>query len=93
MTSNFIFTSESVTSGHPDKICDQVSDAVVDHFLKQDPDARVIAESAVSGGVMFISVHYASAAHTLDISEIARRTITEIGYPKEVFDAADCALD
>ena len=92
MTSNFIFTSESVTSGHPDKICDQVSDAVVDHFLKQDADARVIAECAVSSGVMFISCHYASGAHALDISEIARRTITEIGYPKEVFDAADCAI-
>lgn len=92
MTSNFIFTSESVTSGHPDKICDQVSDAVVDHFLKQDADARVIAECAVSSGVMFLSCHYASAAPALDISEIARRTITEIGYPKEVFDAADCAI-
>jgi len=92
MTSNFIFTSESVTSGHPDKICDQVSDAVVDHFLKQDADARVIAECAVSSGVMFISCHYASAAPALDISEIARRTITEIGYPKEIFDAADCAI-
>lgn len=92
MTSNFIFTSESVTSGHPDKICDQVSDAIVDHFLKHDPDARVIAECAVSSGVMFISSHYASSAATLDISDIARRTIREIGYPEEVFDADDCAI-
>ena len=92
MTSNFIFTSESVTSGHPDKICDQVSDAIVDHFLKQDPDARIIAECAVSSGVMFISSHYASSAAALDITEIARRTIKEIGYPKEVFDADDCAI-
>ncbi|MGB5641536.1 MAG: methionine adenosyltransferase [Gammaproteobacteria bacterium] len=92
MTSNFIFTSESVTSGHPDKICDQVSDAVIDHFLKQDPDARVIAECAVSSGVMFISSHYASSAAALDISDIARRTISEIGYPKDVFDADDCAI-
>jgi len=92
MTNNYIFTSESVTSGHPDKICDQVSDAIVDHFLKQDPDARVIAECAVSSGVMFISSHYASAAPSIDISEIARRTISEIGYPPEVFDANDCTI-
>jgi len=92
MTSNYIFTSESVTSGHPDKICDQVSDAIIDHFLKQDPDSRVIAECAVSSGVLFISSHYATAAKTLDITEIARRTIKEIGYPKEVFDADDCAI-
>jgi len=92
MTSKFIFTSESVTHGHPDKICDQVSDAVVDHFLKQDPDARIIAECAVSGGVMFISTHYASAATSLDITDIARRTIREIGYPRDVFDADDCTI-
>jgi S-adenosylmethionine synthetase len=92
MTNNYIFTSESVTSGHPDKICDQVSDAIVDHFLKQDPDARVIAECAVSSGVMFISSHYASAATSIDISEIARRTVSEIGYPREIFDANDCTI-
>lgn len=92
MTSNFIFTSESVTRGHPDKICDQVSDAIVDHFLKQDPDARIIAECAVSSGVIFISTHYATAATALDITDIARRTIREIGYPKEIFDANDCTI-
>ncbi len=92
MTDKFIFTSESVTRGHPDKICDQVSDAIVDHFLKQDPDARIIAECAVSSGVMFISTHYASSAASLDITDIARRTIREIGYPREVFDADDCTI-
>ena len=92
MTSNFIFTSESVTRGHPDKICDQVSDAIVDHFLKQDPDARIVAECAVSSGVMFISTHYASSATSIDVSEIARRTVSEIGYPKEIFDANDCTI-
>ena len=92
MTSKFIFTSESVTRGHPDKICDQVSDAIVDHFLKQDPDARIIAECAVSSGVMFISTHYASSAASLDVTDIARRTIREIGYPREVFDADDCTI-
>jgi S-adenosylmethionine synthetase len=92
MNNNYIFTSESVTCGHPDKICDQVSDAIVDHFLKQDPDARIIAECAVASGVMFISTHYASSAPSLDITEIARRTIREIGYPKEVFNADDCTI-
>jgi len=92
MTNDFIFTSESVTCGHPDKICDQVSDAIVDYFLKQDPNARIIAECAISGGVMFLSSHYASSAFTHDISAIARKTIRDIGYPKEVFDADDCAI-
>ena len=68
MSNDFIFTSESVTSGHPDKLCDQVSDAIVDHFLKHDPDARIIAECAVSSGIMFISSHYASSA-SLDITD------------------------
>lgn len=92
MSNNYIFTSESVTRGHPDKICDQVSDAIVDHFLKQDPDARIIAECAVSSGVMFISTHYATSASVLDITEIARRTVKNIGYPKEIFDANDCTI-
>ena len=92
MTNSYIFTSESVTRGHPDKICDQVSDAIVDHFLEQDPDARIIAECAMSSGVMFISTHYASAAASLDITDISRRTIREIGYPRDVFDADDCTI-
>ena len=71
MSNNFIFTSESVTTGHPDKLCDQVSDAIVDRFLNQDPDSRIVAECAVSSGVMFISAHYASKAR-LDIPDIAR---------------------
>ncbi|MEA3413278.1 MAG: methionine adenosyltransferase [Pseudomonadota bacterium] len=91
MSEDFIFTSESVTIGHPDKLCDQVSDSVVDHFLRQDPDARIIAECAVASGVMFISTHYASQAK-VDISEIARRVIRNVGYPKEVFDAEACTI-
>ncbi len=92
LENGYIFTSESVTRGHPDKICDQISDAIVDNFLKQDPDARVVAECAVSSGIIFISSHYASAAKILDISDIARRTIREIGYPIDVFDANDCTI-
>jgi S-adenosylmethionine synthetase len=91
MTNRYIFTSESVTRGHPDKICDQVSDAIVDHFLKQDQHARIVAECALASGIMFVSTHYASSAK-VDTSDIARRTLSEIGYPKEVFDAEDCTI-
>lgn len=89
---DYIFTSESVTRGHPDKICDQISDSIVDHFLQQDEDARIIAECAVSSGVIFLSTHYASAATGLDISDIARRTIRDIGYPQDIFNADDCTI-
>lgn len=91
MSNDFIFTSESVTTGHPDKLCDQVSDAIVDHFLMHDPDSRIIAECAVASGVMFISAHYASQAK-IDISNIARKVIRSIGYPKDVFDADACTI-
>ena len=91
MSDDFIFTSESVTSGHPDKLCDQVSDAIIDHFLRQDPDSRIIAECAVASGVMFISTHYASHAR-FDIPDIARQVIRDVGYPKDVFDADDCTI-
>ena len=91
MSENFIFTSESVTRGHPDKLCDQVSDAIVDHFLRQDPDSRIIAECAVSSGVMFISTHYASHAK-LDVPDIARHVIRDVGYPQAVFDADACTI-
>jgi len=80
-----------VTSGHPDKLCDQVSDAIVDHFLNQDPDARIIAECAVASGVMFISTHYASIAK-FDIPEVARKVIRNVGYPQDVFDADACTI-
>ena len=91
MSDDFIFTSGSVTNGHPDKLCDQVSDAIVDHFLKQDPDARIIAECTVSSGVMFLSTHYASIAK-FDIPEVARQVIHSVRYPHEVFDADACTI-
>ena len=91
MSNNFIFTSESDTQGHPDKLCDQVSDAVVDHFLIEDPDAGVDTECAVASGVMFISAHYASRAR-VDITDIARRVISDVGYSKDVFDADACTI-
>ncbi len=91
MSDDFIFTSESVTTGHPDKLCDQVSDAIVDHFLREDPNSSIVAECAVASGVMFISSHYAAKAR-LDIPEIARHTIRQVGYSKDVFDADACTI-
>ncbi|NBC47636.1 MAG: methionine adenosyltransferase [Gammaproteobacteria bacterium] len=91
MSDDFIFTSESVTAGHPDKLCDQVSDAIVDHVLTQDPNAGINAECAVSSGVLFISAHYATEAG-IAITDIARDLIREIGYPRDVFDADACAI-
>ncbi|MEJ2310184.1 MAG: methionine adenosyltransferase [Gammaproteobacteria bacterium] len=86
-----IFTSESITAGHPDKLCDQVSDAIVDHFLARDPLSTVDAECAVASGILFLSVHYASSAN-LNLAAIARNVIGEAGYPKSVFDAHNCSV-
>lgn len=91
MSDDFIFTSESITRGHPDKLCDQVSDAIVDHFLRQDRHASIVAECGVSSGILFIAARYASVAK-LDIPDVARLVIREIGYPREVFDADSCSI-
>jgi S-adenosylmethionine synthetase len=86
-----IFTSESVTEGHPDKLCDQISDTIVDHFLKQDPYARVRAECAVSSAIIFIAVRYASDAK-VDFSYLARKVIQRIGYDQPDFNAKICSI-
>ena len=91
MSDDFIFTSESNTAGHPDKLCDRISDAIVDSFLRRDPNSAITAECAVSSGVMFIAARYASMAK-LDIPEVARRVIREVGYPQDVFDADACTI-
>jgi len=91
MRDDFIFTSESVTAGHPDKLCDQISDAIVDNFLIQDPYSSVEAECIIASGIMFITVHYASRA-SLDIPAIARHIITEVGYTKDVFDSENSTI-
>jgi S-adenosylmethionine synthetase len=91
VSDDFIFSSESVTKGHPDKLCDQVSDAIVDHFLRQDPHSSIVAECAVSSGIMFISAHYASRSG-LAIPDVARQTIRDVGYTNDVFDADACAI-
>ena len=76
-----LFTSESVTEGHPDKICDQISDAILDEALRQDPYSRVAAETFVTTGQCFI-IGEITTAGFLDFQEIARKVIGEIGYTK-----------
>lgn len=89
-----LFTSESVTEGHPDKICDQISDAVLDAFLEADPYARVACEVSVATGLVLVIGEISSRADYVDISAIARRTIKEIGYTRAKFgfDSSTCAV-
>ena len=87
-----IFTSESVTSGHPDKICDQVSDAVLDEFLKLDKNARVACEVAVTTNFMLIMGEISSTAQ-VDVKNIARSVIRDIGYTDENIGFSDSSVD
>lgn len=89
-----LFTSESVTEGHPDKICDQISDAVLDAFLKNDPNARVACEVSVATGLVLVIGEISSRSEYVDIPAIVRSTIKEIGYTRAKFgfDASTCAV-
>jgi len=91
MKRDFIFTSESVTEGHPDKLCDQISDAILDRFLQQDPYSRVISECAVSTAIVFIAARFDSEAR-LDFPNIARQVIQQIGYDQQTFNAKTCSV-
>lgn len=86
-----MFTSESVTEGHPDKLCDQISDAIVDRFLQQDPYARVITECAVSTGIVFIAARF-EPSFNVDFTNVARQVIDEIGYEQKDFNAKTCSI-
>lgn len=88
---DFMFTSESVTDGHPDKLCDHISDAIVDHFLFHDPYARVRAECAVSSAIVFIAARFASQAN-VDFTRLARKVINELGYDQPDFNAKICSI-
>lgn len=79
MTENYIFTSESVTEGHPDKICDQVSDAILDACLKEDPNSRVACETATKTGMIMLFGEISTKAN-LDYQKIVRDTVKKIGY-------------
>ena len=79
---HYVFTSESVTEGHPDKLCDQVSDAVLDAFLRQDPNARVACEVATTTGLVLVLGEVSTHAEYVDVATIVRETVKEIGYTK-----------
>ena len=93
MAEKFIFTSESVSEGHPDKVSDQISDAILDAILAQDPTARVACETLVTTGMVVIAGEITTNA-VINYSEIARQTIKEIGYTDSEmgFDADTCAV-
>ena len=88
-----LFTSESVTEGHPDKICDQVSDAILDAILAQDPNGRVACETTVTTGVVNVMGEISTKCY-VDIPKIVRKTIREIGYTRAKFgfDSESCAV-
>jgi S-adenosylmethionine synthetase len=90
---DFLFTSESVTEGHPDKVCDQISDAVLDDLLRMDPMARVACETAVTTGLVLVMGEITTSAY-VDIPKIVRSTVSEIGYDggETGFDGKTCAV-
>lgn len=91
--SNFLFTSESVTKGHPDKICDQISDAILDEMIKQDPMSRVACETTCTTGQVLVMGEITTNAQ-VDIPSIVRKTVCEIGYDddKKGFNGNTCAV-
>ena len=88
-----VFSSESVTEGHPDKICDQISDAVLDAYLAQDPMARVACETITTTGMVLVMGEITSSAN-VDIPAVVRETVRKIGYtkPEYGFDCNNCAV-
>src|SRR5688500_10136660 len=93
MHNDFLFTSESVSEGHPDKIADQISDAVLDSIIAQDPEARDACETLVKTGMVFIGGEITTTAW-VDIEQIARGVIRDIGYTSSEigFDWESCAV-
>ena len=90
---NYIFTSESVSEGHPDKIADQISDSVLDAIFQEDPNGRVACETLITTGIVFVAGEITTAAH-YDAREIARETIRHIGYDNSAygFDCDTCSV-
>src|SRR3954465_3079160 len=89
----YLFTSESVSEGHPDKVADQISDALIDNFLAFDPDSKVACEKLVTTGQVVLAGEVKSKAY-LDVQEIARDVIRKIGYTKSeyMFEANSCGI-
>ncbi len=96
MVRSFLFTSESVTEGHPDKVCDQISDAILDEYIRQDPESRVAVETLVTTGFVAVAGEVTSKAKFDERAqeELVRKTIREIGYdkPELEFDASSCEI-
>ncbi|UKN00636.1 methionine adenosyltransferase [Paracrocinitomix mangrovi] len=90
---SYLFTSESVSEGHPDKVSDQISDALIDYFMAFDPQSKVACETLVTTGLVVLAGEVKSSAY-LDVQEIARNTIAKIGYTKSEyqFDAKSCGV-
>ena len=90
---NYLFTSESVSEGHPDKVADQISDSILDEFLRQDPEAKVACETFCTAGLVVVGGEVQSSAY-VDIDQVARETIARIGYTKAEygFDASSCGI-
>ena len=88
-----LFTSESVTEGHPDKICDKISDSILDEIIRQDPESRVACETFATTGIITVMGEITTKAK-IDVQEIVRQTVSEIGYDraKYGFDATTCAV-
>lgn len=93
MARRYLFTSESVTEGHPDKICDQVSDSILDEIISQDPDSRVAVEAMTTTGIVFVAGEVTSNAR-IDAQDVVRKTLKNIGYDglKHGFDGNSCAI-
>ncbi|MGE5822717.1 MAG: methionine adenosyltransferase [Nitrososphaerota archaeon] len=93
MARRYLFTSESVTEGHPDKICDQVSDSILDEIISQDPDSRVAAEAITTTGIVFVAGEVTSNAK-IDAQNVVRKTLKNIGYNglKHGFDGNSCSV-
>ncbi|HNG89430.1 MAG TPA: S-adenosylmethionine synthetase N-terminal domain-containing protein, partial [Saprospiraceae bacterium] len=89
----YLFTSESVSEGHPDKVADQISDAILDEFLRQDPDSKVACETLVTTGLVVVAGEVRSTAY-VDIPDAARKAIERIGYTKAEyqFESKSCGI-
>ena len=93
MSDSFLFTSESVSEGHPDKIADQISDAILDAIIEEDPKARVACETMVKTGMAIVAGEITTSAW-VDMEDIVRDTVLEIGYNSSSmgFDGASCSV-
>ena len=93
MSERKLLTSESVTEGHPDKMCDQISDAVLDSLLAQDPHSRVACETATTNGLVLVMGEITTNGYA-DIPQLVRKTVLDIGYDSSLkgFDGATCGV-